>query len=213
MAGKDVAIPIVFPDYLIAVDTPPVKLDIPDWVPGLPKRVVIPKTHNKLPYLGHAGILFISGANGLTKYYEYGRYDPAAYGLVRKTSIPDVKLSGGRPTARSLSATLAAVSQKSGQSTRIMGAYIELDPGAFAKMLAYAEKRYALNKTPSRPKYDLTENSCMHFMRSTTIAGGVTMPDVFDPRPVGYMDKVRESYPDLDFTRPSTLTIQGITLP
>src|SRR2546426_11538407 len=107
----DVAVPLVFPDYLIAVDTPPVRVDVPNWLPGVSNQLVLPGTHNRLPYLGHAGILFFKGGSGLTKYYEYGRYDPAAKGLVRKQSIPDVRLDrSGRPTNASLRNTLARVS-------------------------------------------------------------------------------------------------------
>jgi hypothetical protein len=49
---KDIAIPIVFPHY----------------------RVLIEEINARFP-LGHAGILFINGGIGTTKYYEYGRYD------------------------------------------------------------------------------------------------------------------------------------------
>lgn len=43
----DIVIPIVFPDYLIAVDTPKTRLAIPDLLPGidiLPESVEIPET-------------------------------------------------------------------------------------------------------------------------------------------------------------------------
>jgi len=33
MASKDVAVPIVSPDYLIAVNTPTVRVDVPDFLP------------------------------------------------------------------------------------------------------------------------------------------------------------------------------------
>jgi len=73
----DVVIPIVFPDYLISVNTPTTRLPIPDlwpWGDILPDDVEVPATRNRLPELGHAGVLFISGARGTTKYYEYGRW-------------------------------------------------------------------------------------------------------------------------------------------
>ena len=63
----------------------------------------------------------------MTKYYEYGRYDPAAFGVVRNKGIPDVKLSGGKPTAKSLANTLTSVSTESGQSGSIEAVYIELE--------------------------------------------------------------------------------------
>jgi hypothetical protein len=213
MVRLDVAIPIVFPDYLIRVDTPPLKIELPVTLPGLGGKIEIPGTKNKVPYLGHAGILFIDGNSGTTKYYEYGRYDPAALGLVRKQSVPNVRLApDGRFTLATMRATLATISSLSGQSGRILGAYIELTGGAYAKMLKYAASRMALNSNPKRAPYELLSNSCMHFMKDTAIAGGAIMPGVFDPRPAGYIDKVRDDFPDLDFKLPSTLTIEGITL-
>jgi hypothetical protein len=76
MANNDIAIPIVFPDYLITVETPAVKVDVPNVLPRvdvLPDRLKIPASKFKVPYLGHAGILFIQGGSGLTKYFEYGK--------------------------------------------------------------------------------------------------------------------------------------------
>ncbi len=76
---KDLLIPIVFPDYIITVETRPITVKIPDYLPYidiLPNEVRVPHTKNKLSDLGHAGVLFINGKTGVTKYYEYGRYDP-----------------------------------------------------------------------------------------------------------------------------------------
>src|SRR5258705_10563450 len=103
----DVFIPIVFPDYKIkALGT-------------------------KWEGLGHAGVLFILGTTGTTKYYEYGRYDKAEKGLVKKLIIPDVKVDKktGKIEPKSLSEVLKSISRQSGQSTRISGAYIEQTNG------------------------------------------------------------------------------------
>ena len=81
----DFVIPIVFPDYLIVVNERPVDIRIPDLIPGrdlFPDFIRVPVT--KLPDLGHAGVLFIKGRSGTTKYYEYGRYDRAALGWVMR---------------------------------------------------------------------------------------------------------------------------------
>ena len=125
MRNKDVAIPIVFPDYTIAVKSKAVVIRIPDLLPKidiLPRQIKIPKQSHHLPYLGHAGVLFIEGESGLTRYYEYGRYDPAELGETRKRSVPDVKMGkNGRPTRKTLAATLADVSRKAGQHGRIEG--------------------------------------------------------------------------------------------
>ena len=131
----DIAIPIVFPDYLIAVSTPKTILPIPDLLPGidiLPANIEIPETKNKFPELGHAGVLFINGSNGTTKYYEYGRYG-GSLGAVRRREIRDVSMQGGHPTKPTLSYTLSQISVKSGQNGRILGAYIEV-PGKYSAM-------------------------------------------------------------------------------
>jgi hypothetical protein len=163
--------------------------------------------------LGHAGILFFNGQSGVTKYYEYGRYDPAALGLVRKQSVPDVRFGAdGRPKAASMSAVLAKISRLSGQNGKIVGAYIELDAGAYDRMLKYANTQMALNSSSTRPPYELLSHSCMHFMKDTAKAGGAAMPMVIDPRPAGYIDRVRGDFPDLDFSIKGPLTIEGIKL-
>ena len=115
-----VAIPLVFPDYLIMVETPTVDVQLPDFLTSRMGHIRVPSTKNRLPYLGHAGIRFVEGKTGTTKYYEYGRYDPAAHGLVRKRRIPDMKISSdGRPSAASLKIVLTTISRFSGQGRRI----------------------------------------------------------------------------------------------
>jgi hypothetical protein len=214
MAVRDVAVPIVFPDFLITVATPPLRVDVPDFLPGIPDEVTVPATRNRVPYLGHAGIFFFNGRTGLTKYFEYGRYDPAARGLVRRHSIPDVRIaSGGRPTGVTLQAALARIALLAGQGGRIVAAYIELDPPAFDRMHTRAQSRLAANTRPGRASYDLFTNSCLHFMKEVADAGGAGMPAVRDPRPAGYIDRVRASFPDLDFRRPNALAVQGLTFP
>jgi hypothetical protein len=85
--------------------------------------------------LGHAGILLIEGSSGRTRYYEYGRYDPAQLGLTRRQTVADVRIGkSGRATKKSLATTLAEISVKAGQNGRIAGAYIELAAGAFLKI-------------------------------------------------------------------------------
>lgn len=208
----DVAVPIVFPDYLIRVETPPVRVDVPNWIPGIPNEVVIPSTSHRVPYLGHAGILFFN-SRGLTKYYEYGRYDPAEIGLVRRHVIPDVRIGGdGRPTIESLRTTLMRISMLAGQGGQIVGAYIELGRGAFDRMIAYANTRIRQNTNRRRSAYNLISNSCLHFMRGVAEAGGARMPEVIVPQPVSYIRQVRWSFADLDFNPTGSLTIEGIGL-
>ena len=216
MENKDLAIPIVFPDYLIMVETPAINVHVPDVLPVvdiLPGRIKIPSSKQKLPFLGHAGILFIEGKTGFTKYYEYGRYDPAAKGLVRKQSLADVKIgNNGRPTKVSLQKVLGEISLKSGQHGKIAGAYIELDAGSFIKMLAYANTRMKNNIDPNRPSYELLSNSCLHFMKGVAEAGGVYMPAVIAPQPAGYIVQVRLQRNDLDFDNYGSFNVENFQL-
>ena len=207
----DIAIPIVFPDYLIAVNTPKARLAIPDLLPGidiLPDDIEIPETNNKFSQLGHAGILFINGTSGITKYFEYGRYN-GPLGYVRKLSIRDVKIQSGHPTKTSLNYTLSQVSVKSGQSSRILGAYIEA-PNKYKFMLNYAKKRQLDNNNPGRKAYDLFTNSCNHFMKEVLVVAGIDVPYLLDPRPVSYIEELREDFPDLDYSKAShTLKVEN----
>jgi len=200
VAMSDYVVPVVFPDYLIVVVERPVEVKVPDLIPGVdlfPDYIRIPAT--RLPDLGHAGVLFIKGATGTTKYYEYGRYDRAKLGLVMRRRIPDVIIKNKLPTQSSLASTLRQISQLAGQNTRISGAFIQLPDGAYDRMLAYAAGRLKDNTNPNRVPYSLTSNSCLHFMKETAEAGGVDMPWVIDPRPDGYIDRVRSTFPGLDY--------------
>lgn len=209
-ANLDVVIPIVFPNYQIKVAEPVV-------IPGfqLPQFSVgghsfggqkVTKTEvfdGKIADLGHAGVLFIrgggKGGKGLTKYYEYGRYDPKEFGVVRPVGLPDVNLEDdGRASKASLIKVLAVIASKGGHGTRIAGAYIEA-PGKFADFHTYAEFRQSLNNVPTRDKYSIWSYSCLHFMRSTAEKSGKPMPSVVDPTPSAYIERVRAVYPDLDY--------------
>jgi len=206
----DIAIPIVFPDYLISVNTPKTRFSIPDLIPGFdlfPDEVEVPGTQSKFPELGHAGILFINGANGITKYYEYGRYG-GSLGAVRKLSIRDVIMQSNHPTKASLSYTLSQISAKSGQNGRISGAYIVV-PNQYKAMIAYAKKRQMDNKNLKRKPYDLFSNSCNHFMKGVLDAAAIDTPYMLDPRPNSYIEEIRSDFKDLDYIKSShTLTIE-----
>jgi len=215
MPNKDVAIPIVFPDYAIAVNTPPVKINIPDVLPGidlLPNRVKIPATKHKVKNLGHAGILFIDGATGLTRYFEYGRYQ-SAKGEVRNRRISDVKLGqNGRPTKASLKRALNEISRLAGHRGRITGAYIELDPGSFIRMHGYAAERAKLNNDPKRASYDFLSNNCMHFAKQVAEAGGAQLPPVFVPHPDGYIVQIQMEQPEVEYSVTGQVDVEDIAL-
>ncbi len=87
---KDIVIPIVFPDYRISVNVPKHEFDLFPYVDF--DNFTTPSYKDKFSNLGHAGVLFINGKSGLTKYFEYGRYDHPSYlGVVQKIrNLPDV---------------------------------------------------------------------------------------------------------------------------
>jgi hypothetical protein len=211
--GADVVIPIVFPDYLIAVNTPPIKVNLPDVIPGFdffPDVLIIPGTNNKLPQLGHAGVLFLNGSIGITKYYEYGRYDRANLGLTRRIPVSDVLIGkNGKPTAETLLKTLKQISTEAGQGGRIVAAYIEV-PGKYDEMLRYVTTQALENSNPKREPYDLTRHSCMHFSQAVVQAAGIKTPPIFDPRPINFIEEMRAKFPPLDFSPPQTLIIKGV---
>lgn len=141
--GKD-AIYIVFPEYLINISG-----------------------HN-LPYLGHAGVLLIDNKTGLTKYYEYGRYDKENKGIVRNPKIPNVKIGeDGNPTTESLNAVLEVISNKSGRNGKISGAYIKSDE--FSSMNDYAQKEMKENSNPDRKEYSPINKNCATFATDVII--------------------------------------------
>jgi hypothetical protein len=208
----DFVIPIVFPEYLIVVNERPFEIRVPDLIPGrelFPHFVRVPVT--RLPEIGHAGVLFIDGSTGTTKYYEYGRYQ-TALGWVMRRPIPDVEIgSDNLPTVASLKAALHSISQQAGQKGPIQGAFIALPDGSYAAMYAYARKRMLENNDPNRPPYSLITHSCLQFMKQVAEEGGADMPIVLDPRPDGYIQRVREKFPPLDYSpKTESLSIPSI---
>ncbi|GAA6167144.1 hypothetical protein [Sessilibacter corallicola] len=206
--AKDLVIPIVFPDYKITVEIQRTKVDIIPWVDF--DNFTTPKLKDKISNLGHAGVLFINGKTGITKYYEYGRYDPPAnLGIVVKArNLPDAKIINGELDIKSLKSPLDYISRISGQAGRIHGVYIELK-NKYQTMLEYAQNRKAQNANLKRTPYNLTSNSCIHFVKKVTEAAGVETPWMVDPRPNSYIGEFRDEYPDLDYFK-DKLVIEGL---
>ena len=116
--GKD-AILIVYPDYSINLYNTP-EINIP-FIGKIPKQKI------NINIVGHAGILLIDNKTGITKYYEYGRYDTTdgTVGRLRNVKVSNVTIGkDGKPTIESLNKVLGELSKKAGQGGRIDGAYI-----------------------------------------------------------------------------------------
>jgi uncharacterized protein RhaS with RHS repeats len=172
--GKD-AIPIVFKDYKISAF-------------GI-----------KWSGLGHAGILLIDNKTGLTKYYEYGRYDKEGKGWVRQHRVSNVAMDKktGMPTAESLTKVLGEISKAAGQGGDITGAYVKNDN--FKEMNDHAQQQKSENSNPNRDEYSLTGNNCGTFVKETLEAGKADTPSMIDPRPNSYIEEIRDMYPDVDY--------------
>lgn len=203
----DVVVPIVFPDYRISIEINKAEVDVFPWFEF--DNFTTPTYKDKISNLGHAGVLFINGKTGATKYYEYGRYDlPEKLGIVVKArNLPDVKIIDGQVDKISLKKPLSFISRVSGQSGRVEGVYIEVD-GKYDSMLKHAELRKSQNSFAKRKPYDLLTNSCIHFVKEITEKAGISTPWMVDPRPNSYIGEFRDDFPDLDF-KGATLVIEG----
>lgn len=160
--ANDKALLIGYPDYPVNTDT----------------------LYGNTDLVGHAGVLLIK-SNGLTKYYEFGRYDPAKNGLVRNQSVPNAEFeSNGKPTSSSLKKILSSLSTQSGKSGRIRAAYfINMD---FDKMLAQA--------TATQPKYDIISFNCGQYAESVILKGNtcIDRPLIINPTPNNIVDEYIE---------------------
>ncbi len=204
----DIVIPIVFPDYKVAIEIQKTKVDVFPWTTF--DDFHIPAYQDRVSNLGHAGILFINGKTGTAKYYEYGRYDPPKnLGLVVKArNLPDAVVKNDKIDFSSLKSPLSFISRISGQAGRIQGVYIEA-VDKYEVMLRHAELRKAQNAFPNRKPYNLLTNSCIHFVKEITERAGIVAPWMTDPRPNSYIGEFREDFPDLDYKN-DVLTIEGV---
>lgn len=160
------ALLVVYPDYPVNTDT----------------------FYGYTTQVGHAGVLLIK-KDGLTKYYEFGRYDAAKKGEVRKVTIPDVTMSGGKPTESSLKAVLKELSSKSGRNGRIRAAlFLNMD---FDAMNDLALKRMSGS---GLDQYSASSFNCGHFAEQIVLAGNpkVDRPTILVPVPNNFVDEYIE---------------------
>lgn len=206
---KDLIIPIVFPDYKITVEIPETNIDIIPWFEF--DNITTPASKQRLENLGHAGVLLVDGKSGVTKYYEYGRYDSPGLGVVQSVRLPNAKTDSNGVVINSLTAPLQTISRVAGHGGRIEGVMIEVELGTFFKLNELILIRMSQNTNADRTPYDITENSCIHFVKWVVEAAGQRTPWMFDPRPISYIGEFRDDYPDLDYS-PSDklLQIEGI---
>ena len=151
--------------------------------------------------LGHAGVLLINNKSGLTKYYEYGRYDSENKGIVRSFKVPNVVIDqNGNPTTESLNATLQSVSEQAGHGGRIEGAYVESDK--FNEMNNYAIEKMNENSNPDRKEYSLLKNNCGTFAADVLKVDDEVKekaPSIIDPRPNSMVEEFQDEFKPIKY--------------
>ena len=174
--GRD-GIVIVFPDYKIQTPV------------------------GKVGGLGHAGVLLIDNKTGVTKYYEYGRYDKEGKGIVRTFAVSNVKIGkDGKPTVESLNTVMGQISKKAGHGIKIEGAYVKSDK--FKEMNDYAKEKMQNNSNPKREEYSLMDNNCGTFATDVVKQDDKVekeAPSTIDPRPNSMIDEYQNKYQDVKY--------------
>jgi RHS repeat-associated protein len=123
----------------------------------------------KLP-LGHAGVLTIDEDTGVTKYYEYGRYDAAQCGIGRKASkIPNVKIVDGSPTSESLQKVYDHLSRNYGKGSHVTATYFA--NADEYRVIEFAEQRVRESSNPDRQCYSVFSRNCKTFAQDAIDAG------------------------------------------
>lgn len=103
---------------------------------------------------------------GATKYFEYGRYDKADFGLVRNRKVPDLVIKNGGPTPESLDNLYRTISERYGESRNVTARYY---PDAhYQKVIDFALQRMHDKK---RAPYNFWYNNCKTFAQGAIDAG------------------------------------------
>lgn len=159
--------PVSFVDPLgddaIYVDYPQHMVTIPD---NLRVWGIVP---TKMPF-GHAGVVAVDPATGITKYFEYGRYGDD-FGRVRTFPIPDLVMDPAtkRPTESSLKKLkefLRNHEQSEGSKTNVDFTYHP--ESNFQKVVDFAKQRMYDKK---RKPYSIPTNTCKTFASDAVEAG------------------------------------------
>ncbi|WP_050566696.1 hypothetical protein [Vibrio jasicida] len=190
----DYVIPIVYPDYLVAI--PPEFQEL--W--GV-------KILDKKEQFGHAGALIINGKTGLSKYYEYGRYEQfGTLGGVNNVGISDAVIEDGRITESSLANIMSELSQDAGQGGRIEAVVFIGD--YYDKAYEWLTDPKGPYRSPDRQAYDVTDFNCMQFVLDLLNALDIeTHWTGFIVKPDDEMEELQEDYKDLRYT-PGNRTLE-----
>ncbi len=119
----------------------------------------------KLP-LGHAAVIAVDPTSGLTKYFEYGRYDRAGFGVVQNPGVPNLVMKNGKPTEESLQRLYKYISEHLGHGKTVDATYYE--DADFNKVVDFATDRM---NDKNREPYDKWSNNCKTFSKEAIEAG------------------------------------------
>lgn len=157
---------------------------------------------------GHAGVMLVS-PNGLTKYYEYGRYNPQSHSIVgekldaeignyRKINIPNYNGNNMQD--------IANVLKQSAHQDRILLTEI---PGIdFNKALNYVNERMNADEDTRKELYDynLLTNNCGTFANDVIRVGGQYVIEPIIKSPVNYTRKLKNrGYKTTEYEQGGTL--------
>ena len=120
--------------------------------------------------LGHAGAVAVDPKTGLTRYYEYGRYD-SDFGQIKRRTIPDLIIgSDKKPTPESLKKLYDYLSNVFGKGFPVSAQYYS--DADYQKIVGFVT---ALMNNPNRDPYSWSplskKNHCKTFAREAINAG------------------------------------------
>jgi len=169
-------------------------------------KVGTPSGH--VPGLGHAGIVIIDNKTGVTKYYEYSRYDTLQRGETRRKPVPNIKIGiDGKPTEASMKNLMKFLSKEIGKGSKVEGAYIRNDQ--YQKMIKYAETRRSQNIDPNRRSYNELTYNCMTFCYNVAESGGAATPPSLIDWPNQDIGALQQMYPSVHYD-PNTDGLSGM---
>lgn len=110
----------------------------------------------------------------------------------------------------SLIAPLHRVSEVASQGGKLEAVFLETKD-VFSKLNQMILVRKSQNNNPKRKPYDLTSNSCIHFVKWVVKSSGNKTPWMMDPRPNSYIGEFKDDYRDLDYSpRTKVLRIEDV---
>ena len=183
----DFIFPIVYPDYQVYI---PEKYRL---------SVLNYELIGSKEKLGHAGVLIINGQDGVSKYYEFGRYDKEERGIVRNVKIQNAIIKDYKITESSLSNILDELSKTAGQNGRIESAVFIGD--YYKKAYNWLTNDNNPYRRNDRDEYNILNFNCMKFVLDLLdhLEIPINWPGLF-VKPDQEIAELQDDYIDLRYT-------------